>query len=154
MISWSAPDPHLELIHVANIGDLLILTVKSIRTSACCPSCKKISARSHSRYSRKVQDLPISDQAVQLLLLSRKWVCVNENCPKRIFAERFEGISTNSRRTLRAERVLRKIAFSTSCLSGEKVAHAAHIPVSHDTLLSIIQRTNLSPQVSPFCRVR
>ncbi|WP_445491593.1 transposase family protein [Niallia sp. 03133] len=78
MISWSAPDPHLELVHVANVGDLLILTVKSIHTSACCPSCQRISTRSHSRYSRKVQDLPISDQAVLLSIVQLTNISWNE----------------------------------------------------------------------------
>ena len=73
---------------------------------------------------------------------------VNLGCQK----QRYEGISANGRRTFRAEELLRKIAFSTSCLAAEKVAHAAHIPISHDTLLAIVRRTALNPEVSPFPR--
>lgn len=154
MISWSSPSPDLELIHVSSLDNSLVLTIKSNRICVACPCCRIVSSRPHKRYSRKVQDLPISDHPVQLLLLSHKWFCDNEDCQKRIFTERFDWLSTNGRRTKRTDTILRKIAFSTSCHAAEKVAHAAHIPVSHDTLLSIIQRTEISSQVSPFRRIR
>jgi len=63
--------------------------------------------------------------------------------PQKIFTERYDWISENGRRTLWAEEVLRKIAFSTSCLNGEEVAKAMHLPVSHDVLLSIIRKTDV-----------
>ncbi|MBO0588354.1 MULTISPECIES: transposase [unclassified Sporosarcina] len=150
MIPWSAPDPHLELIHVSSVGNSLLITVKSNRSSARCPQCHARCNNVHSRYTRSVQDLPISDQTVYLIIIANKWFCTHANCSIKIFAERFEGISTNGKRTNRTIDVLRKMAFSSSCLAAEKVALAAHIPVSHDTLLSIIKRTNISPKVSPF----
>ena len=62
----------------------------------------------------------------------------------------YDWLTSNGRRTARTEEVLRKIAFSTSCLSAEKVARSAHIPVSHDTLLNLIHHTNIESEVSPF----
>lgn len=154
MILWLSPDPHLELIHVSSSSksDSILLTVQSTRSSASCPKCNKNTSKIHSRYARIIQDLPVSGQPVELHLLSRKWFCDKVDCSVRIFTERYEGISANGRRTFRAEELLRKIAFSTSCLAAEKVAHAAHIPVSHDTLLAIVRRTELNPEVSPFPR--
>ncbi|MGN8845636.1 transposase family protein [Niallia sp. HCP3S3_B10] len=130
----------MELIHVSSLDNSLILTIKSKRICASCPCCRIVSSRPHSRYSRKVQDLPINDHPVQLLLLSHKWFCDNKDCQRSIFTERFDWLSTNCRRTKRTDTILRKIAFSTSCHSAEKVAHAAHIPVNHDTLLPICNR--------------
>lgn len=153
-IPWTPPDSSLELISVTSDQNILFFTMKSVCTSACCPTCSKISSRPHSRYTRKVQDLPICERPVQLLILTRKWFCENPNCSMKIFAERFEGISVNGQRTVRTDHLLRKIAFSTSCLSAEKVARAAHISVSHDTLLAIVHQTEFSPKVSPFCRFR
>jgi hypothetical protein len=88
------------------------------------------------------------------LLQTRRFFCDKSDCPVKIFTERFDWLSSNGRRTARTEVVLRKMAFSTSCLSAEKVARSAHIPVSHDTLLSLIHRTDIESQVSPFCGFR
>lgn len=149
-LSWSPPDPFMELVYVSTVDDTLHLIVKSIRSFSSCSVCSTTSFRPHSQYTRKVQDLPISEHPVQLLILTRKWFCDNPDCHVKIFTERFEGLSSNGRRTIRAENVLRKIAFSTSCLAAERVAHAVHIPVSHDTLLNLIRKTDITPTVSPF----
>ncbi|MDM5228355.1 transposase family protein [Cytobacillus sp. NJ13] len=102
--------------------------------------------------SRIIQELPVSGQPVELQLLSRKLFCDKSEYSARIFTERYEGIPANGRRTFRAENLLRKIVFFTSCLAAEKVAHAAHIPVSHDALLAIVHRTEMNPEVLPFPR--
>lgn len=150
-ISWSSPDPDLELIHVTSFNETILLTVRSIRTSSTCSICLKSTTRVHSRYTRKVQDLPISNKSVELLILTKRWFCDNPECKVKIFTERYDWLSTNGRRTIRTEEVLRKMAFSTSCLSAEKVAKSAHIPVSHDTLLALIENTKIKSEVSPFC---
>ncbi|WP_459500516.1 transposase family protein [Bacillus sp. C1] len=149
-ISWSSPDPFLELIDVSPQDQHLRLTVKNNRTSANCPACHSISSHLHSRYTRLIQDLPITDQPVILLLVSHKWFCDNPCCSIKVFTERYDWLTPNGRRTLRAEKVLRKIAFSTSCLAGEKVARTIHLPISHDVLLSIVRKTSIDTKVSPF----
>ncbi|MCQ6277379.1 transposase family protein [Bacillus sp. V3B] len=149
-IFWPSPDPDLELLHVTSFNDSLLLTVKSTRTSSYCPACFKPSSRIHSQYTRKVQDLPIGGKTVELLILTKRWFCDQPDCQVKIFTERYDWLTSNGRRTARTEEVLRKIAFSTSCLSAEKVARSAHIPVSHDTLLALVQHTDIELEVSPF----
>lgn len=149
-IPWFSPDPDLELLHTSPLNDSLLLTLKSTQTSAPCPACSKQSTRIHSQYTRKVQDLPISEKTVELVIIARRWFCDNPDCKVKIFTERFDWLALNGRRTKRTEEVLRKIAFSTSCLSAEKVARSAHIPVSHDTLLSFVNQTVIESEVSPF----
>lgn len=150
-LSWSPPGVDLELIHVTSSNDSILLTVKSTRTISSCPTCMNRTSRIHSQYTRKVQDLPIVDKSVELLVLTKRWFCDNPDCKVKIFTERYDWLSSCGRRTGRAEEVLRKIAFSTSCISAEKVARAAHIPVSHDTLLSLIRHTEIKSEASPFC---
>ncbi|NSL53369.1 transposase family protein [Calidifontibacillus erzurumensis] len=150
-IHWQPPDPFIEVLHVQEEHSSFIITIQSTSQSCPCPHCGVPSSRPHSRYTRLVQDLPIGEKSVTLLLLTRKWFCDHNVCDMKIFSERYEWLSVNGRRTLRAEEFLRKIAFSTSCLNGEKLAKAMHIPVSHDVLLSIIRKTDLQPEISPFC---
>lgn len=97
-ISWSSPSPDIELLHVTYSNNLLLLTVKSTRTSASCPLCQNLASRKHSHYTRKVQDLPICDKSVELLLLTKRWFCDNPNCQVKIFTERYDWLLANGRR--------------------------------------------------------
>lgn len=150
-IPWSSPAHDLELMNIYPSNESLLLTLKCNRNSSTCPACLAKSSRIHSLYTRKVQDLPIGEKSVELVILARRWFCENPYCNVKIFTERFDWLSSNGRRTKRTEEVLRKIAFSTSCHSAEKVARSAHIPVSHDTLLTLIHQTVIESEVSPFC---
>jgi hypothetical protein len=151
IISWPSPDPFLEVLHVYEEKTSFQITMKSTHQSCPCPRCGVMSSRPHSRYTRIIQDLPIGEKSVSLLLISRKWFCDQATCDMNIFTERYDWLSINGRRTLRAEECLRKIAYSSSCLNGEKVAKAIHLPVSHDVLLSIIRKTDIKLDISPFC---
>lgn len=150
--NWLTPDPFIEVLHIQEEPFSFQITIQSTHQSCRCPHCGVPSTRPHSRYTRLIQDVPIGEKSVTLLLLTRKWFCDQSACDRKIFSERYEWLSVNGRRTLRAEECLRKIAFSTSCLNGEKLAKAIHLPVSHDVLLSIIRKTNVQPEISPFCR--
>lgn len=139
------------LHHTRNDGkNVFVLERRS--SSSVCPCCQERSHRAHSRYTRCVQDLPIFDQPVELIILTRKWFCGNPACQQKVFAERYRWLSENRRRTSRLEAVLETLAFSTSCLQAEKVARRLHMPVSHDSLLKIIHRSaENADEVSPFC---
>jgi len=151
-IPWSPLDSFLKIVDVYQEKDYLRLTIHSLHISNSCPKCHHTSSHRRSRYTRLVQDLPLMDQPVKLLLISNKWFCDSINCSVKVFSERYKWLAPNGRCTLRAEEVLRKITFSTSCLAGEKVAQAMHLPVSHDILLTIIYKTTIDIEVSPFCR--
>jgi hypothetical protein len=81
-----------------------------------------------------IQDLPIADWPVRRLLISRKWFCDDSSCSVKVFTERYDWLAPHGRRTLRAEHTLRQIAFSTSCLTAEKITQAIHLPISHDSV--------------------
>ncbi|WP_231883451.1 hypothetical protein [Anoxybacillus sp. B7M1] len=44
-----------------------------------------------------IQDLPIADQPVQLLLISRKWVCDDSSCSVQVFTERYDWLAPPGR---------------------------------------------------------
>jgi hypothetical protein len=85
---WSSPSPTIELLDVSDVGNGLRLTIKSIRESSPYPAYHHVSSCPHSRYTRVIQDLPIADQPVSLLLISRKWFCDSPACPVKVFTER------------------------------------------------------------------
>lgn len=154
LIPYPLPCPTIKHLYTEQTNQKIRFFVESKSSTCICPSCQTVSSRSHSRYQRVIQDLPINEKEVEIILFSRKWFCDSTLCTQKVFTERYSWLSANRRRTVRAEELLRKLAFSTSCLSAEKLARSLHIPVSHDTLLNLLYSTTLTPEVSPFCRSR
>src|SRR6266567_6317141 len=66
----------------------LTIDLASADPTACCPLCRQPSERVHSRYSRKVADVPCGGRRVLLLLTVRKYLCHTDDCPRSIFTER------------------------------------------------------------------
>ncbi|WP_338120339.1 transposase family protein [Bacillus infantis] len=151
-IPFPLPDPLLTVHSVEALEEKITFVVEPTTHSSICPACQTVTTRRHSRYSRAIQDLPKNNKQVELLLLTQKWFCDSPSCNTEVFTERYDWILPKKRRTLRAEELLRKLAFSTSCLNAEKLSKHLHLPVSHDTLLTLIRHTPDSQEVSPFRR--
>jgi hypothetical protein len=75
---------------VSSVGETIIVTARAEVGEAFCPVCGEVSRRVHGRYVRHVRDLPFSGQGVRLCLATRRFSCERRDCPRRIFAERFE----------------------------------------------------------------
>lgn len=50
--------------------------------------------------------------------------------------------------------MIEKIAFSTNCLTAEKICRTLLVSVSHDTLLRRVKTTDFDLSPSPFRRNR
>ena len=57
-------------------------------SQATCPRCGQSPSRVHSRYQRRLADVPIAGRSVVLRLRIRRFFCDNRACPARTFAER------------------------------------------------------------------
>jgi transposase len=70
--------------------DLENLTVYLATTelTAACPLCGDESPRVHSRYTRRLEDLPCLGRCVRLQVAVRRFACPQPDCPRRIFTER------------------------------------------------------------------
>ena len=69
--------------------DEICLVVRAEARVVVCPLCASPSRRIHSRYVRRVSDLPCSGRLVRLHIVTRRFCCEASDCPRRIFAERF-----------------------------------------------------------------
>lgn len=150
----SCLDENAQIMYKKQSDKEIFLIIKIDSLSAACPSCNISSSRSHSRYCRNVQDLPISDCHVHFQIIVQKWFCDNPDCEKKIFTERLSWLEPYKRKTERLEKVIEKIAFSTNSLTAEKVCQSLHIRVSHDTLLRRFKGVSFNNEVSPFRRYR
>lgn len=80
----------LTVTEVVSGAEVFMVTACSEARTAVCPSYGRTSRRVHSRYVRRVVDLPCSGRAVRIGIVTRRFWCDIPACPQRIFAERFE----------------------------------------------------------------
>ena len=94
-------------------GDKAVITVRPSGSFGLCPSCGTVSRRIHSRYRRRVTDLPLSGRVVELLVIARRFRCEAVLCGRQIFTERFsDGIlAPSARRTARLDSIVHHLAW-------------------------------------------
>lgn len=76
--------------------------LQTCQAFATCPACGKASDRVHSRYQRKLDDLPWEGQRVVILLRTRKFFCDGDRCRGKIFTVRLPStVARYARRSCR-----------------------------------------------------
>ncbi|MDP9379983.1 MAG: transposase [Chloroflexota bacterium] len=81
-------------------------------------------------------NLPWGGVPVRFYIRVRKLYCDNSNCPRKIFAERLEGVAQRyARRTNRQRGALEDIGFVLGGEAGARLAVGLGLPTSPDTLL-------------------
>jgi transposase len=99
------------------------MEVQGCRVSVACPVCGTPSGRVHSRYVRRLGDLPWQGLPVRILLSTRRFFCVGEGCRRRVFTEPFPGTARRyARRTLRATETLDWLTLALGGQAGARMA--------------------------------
>jgi transposase len=128
----------------------LTLVVCATQARAWCPRCHRPSARVHSRYTRRVTDLPWQGVSVKLELHTRRLRCLNSLCAQRIFCERLPSVVTHyARKTVRLNAALELIGFAVGGEAGTRLATALGLAVSPDTLLRRLRQSSRLGPTSP-----
>src|ERR1700681_1671166 len=127
------------------------MELQACRTSSSCPACGSLSRRVHSRYLRRLGDLPWEGLPVRILLYTRKFFCVDGGCRRRIFTEPFPGtVRRCARRTRRATESLDWITLALGGQAGARLARRLGLLVDGSTLLRQIRRRNQpTPAAAP-----
>ncbi|MCX5356165.1 transposase family protein [Streptomyces mirabilis] len=60
---------------------------------AACPGCGCWSGRIHGSYLRIPRDLPAAGKFVVVSLRVRRFVCAEDSCPRKTFAEQVAGLT-------------------------------------------------------------
>src|SRR3954469_4227780 len=106
--------------------------------TSTCPDCHVPSSRVHSRYERRLADLPWQGRPVAIRVRARRFLCAEPACPRRTFAERLPGIARPSaRRCERLADVQRQVALALGGEAGARLAGHLALPTSADTLLRL-----------------
>lgn len=137
--SGAVTDRWCIILIVVERDGSLVLVVEPTRTMVPCPQCGELSRRQHSRYERRPLDLPWRGQTVRMRVHSRRWFCDVPTCPRKIFAERFDGVLAHyARRTNGTTELLTTFALQAGGEGGARLARKAGVPISPDTLLRLL----------------
>lgn len=131
-------------------ADRVTIVAAAEQATAACPRCDRPSGRVHSRYERRLLDLPWQGRPVMLLLRARRFRCLNAACSRRTFAERLGRLgATGARRTERLAELQRQVALAAGGEAGSRLALRLAMPASPDTLLRLLSRTEPPPPSTP-----
>jgi transposase len=109
--------------------------------TAVCPVCGSNASRVHSRYARRLADLPGFGRAVRLEVTVRRFACPAVKCPRRIFAERLPGFAApHARTTDRLRQAHESIGFALGGEAGSRLATRLSMATSPDSLLRRVKQ--------------
>jgi hypothetical protein len=135
-----------RLVHAFLDVESLTVHLTTTAPTAACPLCGADARRVHSRYTRRLDDLPCLGRRLRLQVAVRRFVCPQPDCPRRIFAERLPGFAAPRART--TDRLRQTQTGIGSFLGGEAGARLAArmgMTTSPDTLLRRVKRLKYEP---------
>ena len=122
--------------------DSAVIAVRATSMNSACPCCGADSDRVHSRYPRRLGDLPIAGRRAVLMLQARRFRCEAVLCERRIFAERFNDniLKPWARRTAQLDQIVHCLALALGGRPAASFARRLSIQVSNDTLLRAVRK--------------
>ncbi|MFD8817559.1 transposase family protein [Streptomyces sp. NPDC059627] len=116
--------PQLEELLFSSMENVLVKSVEatdmvvrvealSTARQATCPGCGCLSGRIHGSYLRFPHDLPTAGKSVVVALRVRRFVCAEDSCPRKTFAEQVPGLTRRfGRRTERLRSTLISVGLA------------------------------------------
>src|ERR1039458_1760882 len=123
-----------------------VMVLRAAGEGGYCPECRKESWRIHSRYKRRLKDLPWEGIPVRIELCVRRFFCDTENCGQQIFTERLPNtVQRYARRTCRLSTSLEQITLALGGSAGSQIGPQTGILASGSTLLRQLRRKVIMP---------
>lgn len=140
----------LENCQLDEVTHQITLIASSTKTTAQCPLCQQLTYRVHSRYSRKLTDVPWADYNINLQLRVQKFFGINALCKRLIFTERLDDVTAPwARKTKRLAEKLTAIGLALGGNAGVHLSKKLGFVVSRNTLLQMVRRIPLPPVITP-----
>ena len=132
----------LKVIEYEYTDDTLIIDIESCKKSSICPCCGKESSKIHSRYMRRIKDLPLQEYKVILNINANVFFCKNKNCGTKTFSEQFDFIESHSRMTTRLKNKIVENSKGMSARASKEVINNGLVNISDDTILRLLKKNN------------
>lgn len=124
--------------------------VRASAESQMCPLCGSASSRVHSRYGRRLLDLPVAGRPTLIILRARRFFCDASACRRRVFTERFAGVVIPyARRMSRLDEIAYSLAIALGGRPASTLSRRLNFAVSNDTLLRLVRRRGPSRFAAP-----
>lgn len=133
-------DENLDYLEHEIIGDEVHIYVASNRKSCKCPYCGCGSARVHSRYEKSFQDLPVFGKKTKVIIENRKFFCDNPDCTFTTFAERFDFLKQNGKKTPRLIDKIVDISLNTSSVAASRTLRDGIADVGKSTVCNLLKK--------------
>jgi hypothetical protein len=85
-----------NIFNIEISSEKIYLYVISTKTTSICTLCYKTSKRIHSRYYRKLKDLPILRYSLEIMMICRKFFCDNLCCNRKVLLKDFQLSSSHT----------------------------------------------------------
>jgi transposase len=136
----------LRLIAIERQRKGLLIQVLSTQMTCRCPLCGAESDAVHSRYHRRLSDLPCAGQPIHLQLTVRKFFCHIRACERRIFTERLPTfVEPWAQMTIRLKEAIAAVGLATSGSLGTRLSARLGIATSWMTILRRIMELPAAP---------
>ena len=135
--------------------DRVLVAAHPVASLATCPDCGVVSTQVHSRYERRLLDLPIAGRSVQLRVQVRRFRCPNRRCTRVVSGEKLadDVAPRGARRTSRLEGIVHHIGIALGGRPAASLARRLMLPVSRDTLLRVVRRRAVPGGINTVCIV-
>src|SRR6516165_1067158 len=107
-----APGPGIRVIKAEFLTERWVVTAEVSRSSDC-PDCGAGATRRHGTYVRRLHDLPVQGERVELQLRMIRWRCDNRNCHRQTLAGQIAGVAGSyARQTGRVTELARLLGYT------------------------------------------
>lgn len=133
-------DKNLDYLEHEITADDVVIYVASNRKICTCPYCGTDSNRVHSSYEKSFQDLPIMGKKTKIVMENRKFFCDNADCRFTTFAERFDFLKQNGKKTKRLIDKIVDVSLNTSSIAASRVLRDGIADVGKSTVCSLLKK--------------
>ena len=132
------------------LDETLTVVISSTEASATCIYCGTTTTHLHSRYQRRLSDVPVSGYSVKLLVEVRRFFCRNSSCTRKTFAEAFLPLAKRfAQRTNRLQTALQHLGLALGAEAGARLGARLGFPASSSSLLRLLRSVKLPASTSP-----
>jgi transposase len=142
--------PGLNITDLSIEPDTVTIRAEPSDATATCPDCGCESDRVHSRYARRISDLPSNGKQVVIQLSVRRFRCSASGCRRQVFCERMSELAdAHARSSGPLTDSHREIGFALGGEAGARLASKLAMRTSPDTLLRRVKATPDEPAPTP-----
>lgn len=129
-----------ELVQYRIKDKEVVFNIQSSKKELTCPFCGSKTMHVHSIYQREIQDLPLQDRQVILLVDTRKFFCYNPVCPHKTFAERHPFAAPKAKKTDRLVKNIIHTSTQLSSLNASRLLKSGNITACKSSICSLLKK--------------